>query len=183
MNQNCVVAKLLDFTTSANPFGNVEGKAVFRKLVDFVDAHPQATVIGISLAGIESTDASFPRESVVALAKHFRGEKGVFLTDLHDRDLIDNWTYAARAKDQPMVIWNDDSFEIIGPDLNSSTRTLVEYVLNKRSVLASQAAADLGLSVPNASTRLKGLVAAGYFLRAEEAAGSGGIEFKYRAIR
>ena len=77
-----------------------------------------------------------------------------------------------------MVIWNDDSFEIIGPELNSSTRTLVEYVLDKRSVLASQAAADLGLSVPNASTRLKGLVAAGYLLRAEEAAGSGGIEFK-----
>jgi len=156
---------------------------VFRKLVDFVDAHPHATVFGVSLKGIESTDASFPRESVVALAKHFRGERGIFLMDLHDRDLIDNWTYAARAKEQPMVIWNDETFEVIGPEMNSATRTLVEYVLGKRSILASQAATDLGLSVQNASTRLKNLVAAGYFLRAEEAAGSGGIEFKYRAIR
>jgi len=175
--------KLLDFTSSASPFGNVEGKAVFRKLVDFIDANPHAKVIGISLDGIESTDASFPRESVIAVAKHYRGERGIFLTDLNDRDLIDNWTYAARAKDQPMVIWNADTFELIGPEINPSTRTLVDYVLDKRAVLASQAAADLGLSVQNASTRLKGLVAAGYFLRAEEAAGSGGIEFKYRAIR
>lgn len=183
MNQNCVIVKLLDFTSSASPFGNVEGKAVFRKLVDFMDDHPEVKVIGISLQGIEATDASFPRESVIALAKHLRGERGVFLTDLTNRDLIDNWTYAARAKEQPMVIWNDESFEVIGPEMNPSTRALVEYVLGKRAVLASQAAIDLGLSVPNASTRLKGLVTAGYFLRAEEAAGSGGIEFKYRAIR
>jgi hypothetical protein len=183
MNRNSLIMKLLDFTSSASPFGNVEGKAVFRKLVDFIDANPHAKVIGISLDGIESTDASFPRESVIAVAKHYRGERGIFLTDLNDRDLIDNWTYAARAKDQPMVIWNADTFELIGPEINPSTRTLVDYVLDKRAVLASQAAADLGLSVQNASTRLKGLVAAGYFLRAEEAAGSGGIEFKYRAIR
>lgn len=183
MNQNCVIVKLREFTSSASPFGNIEGKAVFRKLVDFVDANPHAKIIGVSLQGIEATDASFPRESVVALAKHFRGERGVFLTDLRDRDLIDNWTYAARAKEQPMVIWNDDAYEVIGPEMNPATRTLVEYVLDKRSVLASQAATDLDLSVQNASTRLKGLVAAGYFVRAEEAAESGGIEFKYRAIR
>lgn len=182
MNQNCVVVKLRSFTSSERPFGNVEGKDVFRKLVDFVEQNPRTRVFGISLDGIQATDASFPRESVVSLAKHFRGERGVFLTDLHDRDLIDNWGYAARAKEQPLVIWNASTFEIIGPELNQATRSLVEYVLEKRSVLASQAAADLGLSVQNASTRLKSLVSAGYLLRVEEVAESGGIEFKYRAI-
>lgn len=183
MNQTSMVVNLLSFTSSANPFGNVEGKSVFRKLVDLVEEHSRTQIFGVSLKGIKATDASFPRESVVSLAKHFRGERGVFLTDLHNRDLIDNWTYAARAKEQPLVIWSGGTFEIIGPELNPATRSLVEYVLEKRSILASQAAADLGLSVQNASTRLKGLVAAGYLLREEDVAESGGIEFKYRAIR
>lgn len=183
MNQTALVVNLLSYTSSEKPFGNVEGKSVFRKLVDLVEEHPRTQVFGVSLKGIKATDASFPRESVVSLAKQFRGERGVFLTDLLNRDLIDNWTYAARAKDQPLVIWSGATFEVIGPEMNPATRTLVEYVLEKRSVLASQVAADLSLSVQNASTRLKGLVAAGYLLREEEVAESGGIEFKYRAIR
>lgn len=183
MNQNSVVVKLLDFTSSASPYGNMEGKNVYRKLLDFVEKHPRTQVFGISFEGIEATDASFPRESVVSLAKFLRGERGFYLKDLQDRDLIDNWTYAARAKDQPLVIWSDDDFEVVGPELNPSTRSLVEHVLQKRSVFAAQVAADLGLSVQNASTRLKNLVQAGYLLRAEEVAGSGGIEFQYRAIR
>lgn len=183
MNQNTVIVKLLDFTSSASPYGNIEGKSVYRKLLDFVEEHPRTLVFGISLDGIEATDASFPRESVVSLAKSLRGERGVFLVDVQDRDLIDNWTYAARAKDQPLVIWSGAEFEVIGPELNPSTRSLVEYVLEKRSVVTSQVAADLGISVQNASTRLKNLVQAGYLLRVEEVADSGGIEFKYCAIK
>lgn len=183
MSQNQVNVRLRDFTSSSILFGSVAGKDVFRKLIDLAEAHPRAQVFGISLQGIEATDATFARESVVALAKHLRGERGVFLSDVHDRDLVDNWTYAARAKDQPLVIWSDTTFEVIGPEMNSSTRGLVEYVLEKRCVFASRVAADLGLSVQNASTRLKSLVMAGYFLRTEEVAESGGIEFQYRAIR
>ncbi|MES2928598.1 MAG: DNA-binding protein [Pseudomonadota bacterium] len=182
MNQNSVIVKLVTFTSSTTPFGNVEGKDVFRKLVDLVGSRPHTKVFGFSLEGIEATDASFPRESVVALAKHYRGERGVFLTDLQDRDLIDNWTYAARAKDQPLAIWGNEGFEIIGPELSLSARTLVEYVYTRGETLASQAAADLDLSVANASTRLKTLATTGYLLRVEEAAESGGIEFKYQAI-
>lgn len=183
MNQNSIVVKLRDFTESERPFGNNQGKAVFRGLADFVDSHPGHRVIGVSLSGIEATDASFPRESVVSLAKQLRGERGIFLTDLFDRDLIDNWDYAALAKSQPLVIWSGSDFEVIGPEMNQATKTLVEYVLQKGAVTTSQVAADLGLSVQNASTRLKSLVLQGYFLRVEEAAESGGIEFKYLAIK
>lgn len=183
MNRNSIVVNLRMFTSTAQPFGNIEGKTVFRKLSEFVEENPNADVFGISLEGIEATDASFPRESVVSLAKQLRGEKGFFLTYLSNRDLIDNWNYAAQAKEQPLVIWNDGNFEIIGPDLNKSSRDLVEYVLQKDSVLASQAANDLNLSVQNASTRLKNLVSQGYLLRSEDVADSGGIEFKYSAIK
>jgi hypothetical protein len=184
MNQNSIVVKLRDFTGGTDrPFGNSQGKAVFRGLADFVEAHPTTRVFGVSLDGIEATDASFPRESVIALAKQLRGERGIYLTDLHNRDLIDNWSYAALAKAQPMVIWNGQDFEVIGPEMNQATKALVHYVLQQGQVTTSQVAADLGLSVQNASTRLKKLVLEGYFLRVEEVAETGGIEFKYLAIK
>ncbi|MDE2259973.1 MAG: DNA-binding protein, partial [Betaproteobacteria bacterium] len=115
MNQKTVVVRLRDFTKNAHPFGNSEGKEVFRKLLDFFEQSPGTEVFGISLDGIEATDASFPRESVISVAKQLRGEKGFYLADLANRDLIDNWSYAARAKEQPLVIWNNGEFEIIGP--------------------------------------------------------------------
>lgn len=178
-----MLTSLLTFTSSDHPYGNSEGKEVLRRLSEFVEQNASCSIFGISLEGITATDASFPRESVVTLAKQLRGEKGFYLTDLVNRDLIDNWSYAALAKDQPLVIWNDSNFEIIGPELNKSTRDLVEYVLQRGAVLTSQVAADLGLSVPNASTRLKNLVTQGYLLRSEDAAQTGGIEFKYSAIK
>jgi len=178
-----MMISLRDFSSDSHPFGNIEGKEVFRKLVSLVETNPRVDIFGISLKGIEATDASFPRESVIAVAKQFRGQKGFFLTDLTDRDLIDNWNYAAQAKEQPLVIWQDDQFEVIGPELNSSAKVLVQYVLSNRSVLASQTAQDLNLSVQNASTRLKNLVAQGYILRLEDVADTGGIEFKYQAIK
>ncbi|RQV78342.1 winged helix-turn-helix transcriptional regulator [Burkholderia anthina] len=182
MNQTALRVKLRDFTTTSQPFGNVQGKEVYQKLSEFISKHPDACVLGISLEGIEATDASFPRESVLSVAKQFRRERGLFLEHLDDRDLIDNWKYAAQAKEQPLVIWRGDSFEVIGPDMSSSSRELLNYVLKHRSVLASQVAADLDLSVQNASTRLKKLVDDGYILRVEDIASSGGIEYKYIAI-
>ncbi len=183
MNQNSIVVKLRAFTESDRPFGNTEGKDAFRKLTDFVERKHGVRVIGISFDGITATDASFARDSVVSLAKQLRGERGFYLTDLSNRDLIDNWGYAAKAKEQPLVIWTGDDFEIIGPVLSPSTRTLVEYVLRSGTAVTAQVAADLGLSVPNASTRLKALVTQGYLLRVEEGAVSGGYEYRYQAIR
>lgn len=183
MIQNSTILKLLNFTNTPHPFGNNKGKEVFHKLLDFVEKNPEIQVFGISLEGIEATDASFPRESVISVAKQLRGEKYFYLADLYNRDLIDNWNYAALAKDQPLVIWNDDDFELIGPELNKSTRDLVEYVLSKGSVLASQVASQFGLSVPNASTRLKNLVINAYLRRSEDVADTGGIEYRYSAIK
>jgi hypothetical protein len=183
MKQKSLTVSLLEFTCDDRPFGNPEGKEVFRKLSDFVDQHPAIKIFGISFNGIVATDASFARESVISLAKQLRGERAFFLTELTNRDLIDNWCYAARAKEQPLIIWDNDSFELIGPELSKANRELVEYVLQKGDVLASQAASDLNISIPNASTRLKRLVSDGYLLRLEDVADSGGIEFMYSAIR
>ncbi|MBA1231438.1 helix-turn-helix transcriptional regulator [Pseudomonas viridiflava] len=182
MNQKFYIVNLGDLTDDDHPFGNVQGKATFRKLLDVVEAHPQYAIFGISLADIEATDASFPRESVVAVAKHFKGERGFFLKDVKSRDLLDNWSYAAHAKDQPLTVWVGDNFEVIGPEISSSAKELLDCVLSKRSVTAAKVAETLEISVPNASTKLKKLLDQGYILRAEEAAESGGIEYVYYAI-
>lgn len=183
MNQKSSQLRLRDLAGNSHPFGNAQGKEVYQKLSDLVNSHADVRVFCISLAGIEATDASFPRESVIAVAKQHRGERGFCLTDIEDRDLIDNWRYAAQAKEQPLVIWHDDTYEVIGPELSSSAKALLDYVLENTVVVTAKVAADLELSVQNASTRLKKLVGDGYLLREEDVADSGGIEYKYVAIK
>lgn len=182
MNQKSMIIDLRLFTDDDHPFGNVQGKATFRKLVDFVDAHPQCSMFGVSLERIEATDASFPRESVVAVAKMFRGERGFYLLDIKNRDLLDNWSYAAQAKDQPLTVWEGKDFRILGPEISPSTKELIGCVLSLGSTTAAKVAEKLQISVPNASTKLKKLLDQGYILRAEEAAESGGIEYVYHSI-
>jgi len=183
MKQKPMLINLRKFTSDEHPFGNVQGRQTYNKLAEFIDTHPTQTIFGISLNEIEATDASFPRESVIAIAKQYRGEKGFFLEGFKSRDLIDNWNYAARAKDQPLVIWSDDGFELIGPEVSSSVKTLLEYIFTNLSVTTSRVASDLNISVQNASTQLKKLVNLGFIMRSEEIAESGGLEYIYNAIK
>lgn len=182
MKQNKEVLNLRDFTNDDHPFGNVQGKETFRKMVDYIDDHPTTLIFGISLTGIVATDASFPRESVVSVAKQYP-DRGFYLEQVQNPDILDNWDYAAHAKKQPLVYWNKNKYKILGPKLTKASTELVNYVLTKGSVLASQTAVDLGITVQNASTRLKKLVELGYILRVEDVAESGGIEFVYQAIK
>jgi hypothetical protein len=183
MKQNKEVLNLRDFTNDDHPFGNVQGKETYRKLVDYIDNQPSVLVFGISLAGIVATDASFPRESVISVAQKYRENRGFYLEQVQNPDILDNWEYAAHAKKQPLVYWNKNKYRVLGPKLTSASSELVNYVLTKGAVLASQTAEDLGISVQNASTRLKKLVSEGYILRAEDVAESGGIEYVYQAIK
>lgn len=183
MKQKTILINLRDYTLDDHPFGNVQGRQTYNKLSEFIDANPSQSIFGISLNEITATDASFPRESVIAIAKQYRGERGFFLEGFKSRDLIDNWNYAAKAKDQPLVIWSVDGFELIGPEVKSSTKILLEYIFKNLSVTTSRVAADLNISVQNASTQLKKLVDLGFIMRSEEIAESGGVEFIYKAIK
>jgi hypothetical protein len=183
MNQNSTTINLRAFTDDDRPFGNEKGKETFRKLSDYIDAHPQYTVIGVSLADIATTDASFSRESVVAIAKQYRGQRSVFLEGTSSRDVIDNWRYAAIAKEQPLVVWKDDGYEVLGPEASTSNKLLIDFVYAHESVTAVQVAEQFDLSTPNASTRLKKLADQGYFMRSPIVAESGGIEYIYHAVK
>ena len=182
MNEN-VIIKLIDFVDHPKPFGNDDGREVFQKLAEFVDQNPGQSVFEVSLEGIEATDASFPRESVVSLAKMLRCEKAFFLTNFSNKDLIDNWAYGADAKKQPLVIIDDDSHTWIGPDIKAATKALLNYIYEQGVVTTAKVSTHFDISIQNASGKLKSLYNQGFIVGGKEVAETGGLEFVYKAIK
>lgn len=177
-----MLIKLLQLTKDEHPNGNVKGKEVYDLLHKKVKSRPDIDSFGISLKGIVATDASFPRESVMALAKHFSGEKFFYLKDLSDEDLIDNWTYGAIAKEQPMTIWDGSTPSFIGPVMSKSIQELADYFLKEKYATTSEVSDMFDITAQNASTRLKKLFSLGYLKRTEEIAETGGREYVYKLI-
>jgi hypothetical protein len=182
MNQKQII-KLIDIVDKNIAFGNTLGRQVFQKLLAKLDTHPANRIFGISFLGMEMMDASFARESIVSLAKAKRGEIGFFLTDFASKDLIDNWDYAAKAKDQFMIVLNKRGFEVIGPDLSTSLHDTLNFIMKKGVVTTSMVADELEIKVPNASVRLKKMLDQGLLLGEKEAAESGGLEYNFLAIK
>ena len=174
--------KLIHITNDEHPNGNVKGKAVYADLLEFINKTPEIDTFGLSLEGIVATDASFPRESVMALANDLRGKKFFYLTDLSDEDLFDNWTYGAIAKEQPMTVWQGREPSFIGPAMSKSIKELADYLCVNKKATTSEISKSLDISTQNASTRLKNLFKLGYVKRVEEVAESGGKEFVYELI-
>jgi predicted transcriptional regulator len=178
-----MIINLLDFTNDSHPNGNIQGKSVFKKIDLFIFENQMVDVFGISLKGIEATDASFPRESIIALSKKYRGQKFFYLIDMNNIDLIDNWSYGAIAKEQPLTIWNGSKYQTIGPETSDANKPLLDYILKNRAATTSQVAKYFDITAQNASTRLKKIYSAGYINRTEETAETGGKEFVYKAIK
>lgn len=175
--------KLIEYTNgNDHPFGNKQGQETYKKLKEYFDNNLCENVVEFSLEGIKATDASFPRESVISIIKHLNGEKSFYITGFDSKDLLDNWDYAAKAKNQHVITQFENEIEVIGPDINASTKSLIEYVYSHPSVTTANVAKALSLSVQNASTRLKKLVNEGIILREEETALSGGKEFLYKRL-
>lgn len=182
MKENLVL-KLYDLVGSSSAFGNTEGREVYQKLLAELDAHPANKIIGISLKSVTRTDASFPRESVVSLAKSRSGEKGFYLQDFASRDLMDNWDYAAKAKGLSMIVFTSRGYELIGNEISVGAKGLLDLVMSEGVVTTAKVAESLGVSAQNASAKLKKLHSLGLVLGAKQAAESGGMEFIYTAIK
>ncbi|MEH6472221.1 MAG: helix-turn-helix domain-containing protein [Halopseudomonas sp.] len=178
-----ITIKLLDIVGDPIAIGNEEGREAFQSLSRTMDAHPEQIVFEISLDGMAATDASFPRESVVTLAKSLRGEKAFFLTGFKNKDLIDNWSYGAEAKEQPLMVLDQEKRLWIGPMVKSATKDLLDFIYDQDSVTTSMVAEHFDVSVQNASGKLKKLYNQGFIIGRKEIAESGGLEFIYRAIK
>ncbi len=183
MNETIVTIRLRDHMDHDDAWGHAAGQDVFGRLLAVLRAHVGTMMFRVSLAGVTRTDASFPRESVVRLAKQFRKEKGFCLVDAADSDLLDNWDAAAQKQEQPLVAWQSDEWRLLGPKPSEGLRPLFEHVLSRGAVTTSEACEALQLNAPNASNKLKTLWEQGYLLRRERAAATGGLEFEYFAAR
>lgn len=182
MNESRLVMCLRDFMDSADGWGHEHGQAVHARLLKALEANPGKTIVQVSLAGVRRTDASFPRESVVELAKRYRRLKGFFLTDAEDQDLLDNWEAAASKRDQPVIFWKGKEFRVLGPRPSRGNEGVFELLMGRESTTASEVAGVLGLKLTNASSKLKQLLEQGFALRREETAPSGGLEYVYFRI-
>lgn len=164
-------------------WGSAEGLAVREKLVRVVDAHPEATIIRISLEGVRKIDGSAARESVMELAYQLRGRRGICLMDVSSRDVLENLNNAALVRGQTLVVWSEKGPQLIGPRPSEDTWDLLKFVLKKGDVTTAEAAKVLRKQVNNVSTRLKRLTEEGLVLRRDVNASTGGLEYRYLAIR
>ena len=183
MNAIDVTLCLRDLMEDQDGWGHEQGRRVHERLLKKMEEYPGKQVFRISLRGVRRTDASFPRESVVELARRFRGEKGFCLVDVGDPDLLDNWESAAIKREHPILRWNDSSWDLLGPAPSRGNRKMFEHVMERSTTTAKAAAQCLNLNLTNASTKLKQLLEGGFVLRREETATSGGVEYVYFAIR
>lgn len=183
MNQKNPTINLRDFVDDDSPFGNDLGQVTYLKLQKEINKLSNTKIIGISLKGIKRTDASFPRESVISLAKAMKGEIGFYLKDVISRDILDNWEYAARAKEQPLFVYDSKGWTILGFDLSDDTRKLFDFIIKNETVTTSLIAEKFKLSTPNASMKLKKLLTQGLLVASKETAESGGLEYIFSAIK
>ena len=182
MNENRTSIQLVDLMERPDGWGNQEGKAVANKIISFIEDHPSARIIEISLKGLERNDASFARESVIAVAKRYRGEKGIFVTHLKSKDLLDNWIAGAESLQQPVNVVTDRLITI-GPAPTKGLQDVLDYVNSVSQTTTAEVAKKLKIQITNASTKLNMLKEKGYILRKEMTALSGGKEYEYSRIR
>lgn len=183
MNQKRPTIYLRELVENDFPFGIDQGREAYKKLLTELDNYIGHRIIGISLKGIRQTDASFPRESVVFLAKAKKGEIGIFLLDFEVKELIENWDYAAKAKDQSMIVIQDKGFQVIGPNLTDGAYELLMYIMKKDEVTTSMVAEAFDITAQNASGRLKKLLSQGLILGTKEVSETGGLEYIFKAIK
>src|SRR5258708_36082087 len=96
---------LRDYMPGPDGWGYMMGRQVHQRLREVVEAHPEEIVFSLSLRGMEHTNASFPRESVVELARSYRGRCAFCVIHAIDRDLVENWAAAALQREQPLTSW------------------------------------------------------------------------------
>jgi hypothetical protein len=173
---------LIDLAQTDQLFGSVLGKRAYARLMDAIQSNPHVNHFALSVKGAAWTDVTFARESVLRMANAYRGIKSFCLVDLKDTDQIDNWSYAADSKGQPIMAWFAKECHILGCQLTSSSRKIVEYVIKHGTVNTAQVADAMDITIHNSSTTLKRLYMQGYLMRTDTSSSTGGREFLYHAI-
>lgn len=155
---------------------------VAAKLVSHLETLPDRSVAKVSMAGVERMDASFASEAIVEVIGRYRKSKGICLVDLSNRAIKLNIDLVAERMGIPVTVWNGSEVEVIGLKPSAGNREALDYALSRPEVRTATFADLAGISIANASTKFKQLWEAGFLMRNEGAADSGGVEFLYRRI-
>lgn len=167
---------------SPDGWGRDQGRKVYQRLIDFVEAHPGNLIFNISTKGVRRVDISFASETIIELCRRFRGKKGFYFSDLTDQDILENWDAAASRKEQPIMLWEVGRPKIIGPSPKQGSVEAFNFALQRERTRAAEFATSTDISIANASMKFKQLWDQGYLLRREDIAESGGVEFTYYRI-
>lgn len=173
---------LRTFMEHPEGWGRSQGREVYQRLLRFVEDNPGFLIFRISMKDVQRTDISFASETIIELARRFRRTKGFCLIDLADPDMIENIDAAAIRKEQPILLWQDKSADLIGMKPTEGTREALQFSMARSQSRASEFAAQKNLSIANASMKFKQLWEQGFLLRRESTADTGGVEFIYHRI-
>jgi hypothetical protein len=183
MNESAGELALRDFMDRPDGWGRVHGREVYQRMLRFVEQKAGTVVFKISMRGVQRMDISFASETIVELARRYRGTKGFCVVDLSDPDLIENIDAAAAKKAQPLTVWQGKSPRVVGAAPTQGCREALDFALARPQVRAAEfATGKKGMSIANASMKFKQLWEQGFLLRRESAADSGGVEFVYQRI-
>ncbi len=182
MNEGVRVLQLRNVMDKEEGWGREQGREVYQRMLRFVEDSPGVLVFKVSMKGVNRLDISFSSETVVELARRFRGRKGFCLVDLTDQDLIENLDAAAQKKEQPMLVWHGRSADLIGTAPSEGTREAFSFAMGRPECRAAEFAQSRGISINNASSKFKQLWEQGFLLRREAIAESGGVEYLYQRI-
>lgn len=176
--------RLRSFMNGTEGWGRASGREVYGPLVEFVESRVGKTIFRVSLKGVQRVDISFASETIVELARRYRGQKGFCFTDLEDKDMEENWAAAAERSKQPLMNWAGENLRVLGPQPSQGVADAFRFALSKGEARAADyARTTKEMSITNASTKFKQLWENGFLLRRESAAESGGVEFVYAPIR
>jgi hypothetical protein len=182
MNEGVRVLALVEFMDRPEGWGRDQGREVYQRMLRYVEDNAGTVIFKVSMKGVRRLDISFASETVVELARRYRGKKGFCLIDLTDKDLIENLDAAAEKKSQPILVWQGKSADLIGTEPSEGSREAFQFAMGRTQSRASEFAVRRGLSIANASMKFKQLWEQGFLLRRESVAVSGGVEFVYHRI-
>lgn len=183
LNEKYALVNLREFMNSDEGWGRNQGREVYNRLVDFVEQNPGVMIFKVSVQGVKRIDISFASETIVEIARRYRGKKGFCFIDLDDLDVIENWDAAASRKEQPLMAWNGKKFKLLGLEPTQGNMEALKFAMERTESRAAEFAdKDSRMSIANASTKFTQLWQQGFLLRRQDVANSGGLEFVYHSI-
>ena len=175
--------RLRDFMKSEEGWGREQGREAYSQLLRFVESRSGTILFHVSVQGISRVDISFASETIVELARRYRGAKGFAFIDLEDPDMLENWEAAAAKKNQPLIVWKGSVGRAIGVEPTQGTVEAFQFAMAKPKARATEFVRVMpNISIANASTKFKQLWEQGFLLRRENVAESGGVEYVYVRI-